>query len=110
MSTSVINYWIPSTANPLETQPVASSVEGHDLAIKRKLQYLGHLMQRDNSLEKIPILGKSEGRRRRGWQRMGWSDGITASTDLNLGELWEIVRTGSPGVLWYVDRKGPDVA
>ena len=66
MSTSVINIWIPSTANPVEIQPVASSVEGHDLVIELKLQYFGHLMQRADSLEKIPILGKSEGRRRRG--------------------------------------------
>ena len=78
--------------------------------LKLKLQYIGHLMRRAVSLEKTLMLEKIEGRRRRGWQRMGWSDGITASTDLNLGELWEIVRTGSPGVLWYVDRKGPDVA
>ena len=75
MSTSVINSWIPSTANPLEIQHVTNSV-GHDLVIKLKLQYFGPLMQRANSLEKIPILGKSEGRRRRGRERMRRLDGI----------------------------------
>ena len=60
--------------------------------LKLKLQYFGHLMQRDNSLGKILIWGKIEGKRRRKYQRIRWLDSITDSTDINLSKLWEIVK------------------
>ena len=62
------------------------------LRLKLKLQNFGHLMQRADSLEKILMLGKIEGRRRRRWQRMKWLDSMTDSTEMNWSKLWETVE------------------
>ena len=73
-----------------------------------KLPYFGHLMQTADSLEKSLMLGKIEGRRRRGQQRMRWLDGITGAKDMNFGKLQEMVRDGRYGVLQSPDHKKLD--
>ena len=76
------------------------SLEG--LMLKLKLQYFGHMMRRADSLEKTLMLGKIESRRRRGWQRMRWLDGIIDSIDMSLGNSVSWGWTEKPGVLWFM--------
>jgi len=73
--------------------------------LKLKLQYFGHLMRKADSCEKTLMLGKIEGRRRRGRQRMRWLNGIIDSMDMSLSELWEIVKDRKPGMLQSMGSK-----
>ena len=100
--------------NPLDCKEINKSVlkeinpEYSLEGLMLKLQYFQHLMQRANTLEKILMLGKTEGRRRRGQQRMRWLDSITESMDMSLSKLWEIVKEGKPGELQFMGLKESD--
>ena len=98
--------WTSRTSNLSILKEVSPGYSLEDLMLKLKFQYFGHLMWRTDSLEKTLMLGKIEGRRRRGWQRMRWLDGVTDLMEVSLGRLWSLVMDRKLDLLQSVGSQG----